>query len=83
MKESPAAGSTFFGTFPSDRIPRAVKDVDVRFFIPNFYNFPHAAISVNYTGEFPECFEVTAESMNSPLRTILGKSVGSTNFDIK
>jgi hypothetical protein len=36
VKESPAAGSTFFGTFPSDRTPKAMKDVNVRFFIHTF-----------------------------------------------
>lgn len=50
--ENPAVGSTFFGTFPSDIIPEAMKDVNLRFFIPHFYNFPHAAIPVNYAREF-------------------------------
>ena len=31
VKEKPAAGSPFFGTFPSDLISKATKDVDVRF----------------------------------------------------
>jgi len=40
-------------------------------------------ISVNYTGEFRELFEATEENMNSPLGTIIGKAVGSVNFDRK
>jgi len=36
VKENPAAGSTFFGTFPSDHIPKATKDVNVRSFIHTF-----------------------------------------------
>jgi len=52
VMENPAVGSTFFGTFPSDIIPEAMKDVNLRFFIPHFYNFPHAAIPVNYAREF-------------------------------
>ena len=33
VKERPTVGSPFFGTFPSDRNPRATNDVNVRFFI--------------------------------------------------
>jgi hypothetical protein len=33
VKANPAAGSPFFGAFPSDRIPKATKDVTVHFFI--------------------------------------------------
>ena len=29
MKEKPTVGSKFFGSFPSDRIPKATKDVNV------------------------------------------------------
>jgi hypothetical protein len=35
VKEKPTVGSSFFGTFPYDRIPKATKDVSVHFFIPN------------------------------------------------
>jgi hypothetical protein len=33
VKEKPNVGSPFFVTFPSDRIAKATKDVNVRFFI--------------------------------------------------
>jgi hypothetical protein len=33
MKEKPTVGSPFFGAYPSDRIPKEMKDVNVRFFI--------------------------------------------------
>jgi len=32
VKEKPAVGSPFWGAFPSDRIPKVTKDVNVRFF---------------------------------------------------
>ena len=35
MEEKPTVGSQFFGAFPSDRIPKATKDVNVNFFIHN------------------------------------------------
>ena len=41
MKEKPTAGSSFFGVFPSDRVPKATKDANVHFFIHCF----------NFTGE--------------------------------
>jgi len=42
VKEKPTVGSPFEGAFPSYRIPKAAKDVDVFFFIH----------SSNYTVEF-------------------------------
>ena len=33
MKEKPIVGFFIFGTFPSDRIPKATKDVNVHSFI--------------------------------------------------
>ena len=36
MNEKPTVGSQFFGNFPSDRIPKELKDVDVRLFIHSF-----------------------------------------------
>jgi len=33
VKEKPTVGSPFFGTFPSDGIPKATEDVGVPFFI--------------------------------------------------
>ena len=45
MKIKPIIGSPFFGVFPSDRFPKATKDVDVLSFI-------HVVIPVNYTSEF-------------------------------
>ena len=32
MNEKPSDGSQFFGAFPSNRIPKATKDVNVHFF---------------------------------------------------
>jgi len=39
VKEKPTVGSQFFGAFPSERIHKATKDVNVHFFInsSNFY----------------------------------------------
>jgi hypothetical protein len=33
VKVKPSVGSPLFGAFPSDRIPKALKDSNVRFFI--------------------------------------------------
>ena len=33
VTEKPTVGSTFFGAFPSDRVPRATKNVDMYFCI--------------------------------------------------
>jgi hypothetical protein len=43
---------------PSDPIPTATKDVNLHYFI-QFYNFPHAETSINYTSEFQKPFEAT------------------------
>ena len=50
--EKPTVGSRFFGVFPSDRIPKATKDVNVNFCITS-------SNSCNYTSEFREIFEAT------------------------
>ena len=52
MKEKPTVGSQFLAMFPSDRIPKATKDVNVHFFI-------HSSIPANYTSEFRELFKPT------------------------
>ena len=36
MKEKPAVGSPFFRAFPSDRIPEAMKEVNIHFFIHSY-----------------------------------------------
>jgi len=33
MKEKPTVGSPFFRTFPTDHIPKVMKDINVHFFI--------------------------------------------------
>jgi len=45
MMEKTTVGSPFFGGFPSDRIPKATKDVNVQFLLP-------VAIPVIYTSKF-------------------------------
>jgi len=35
VKEKPTVGLPSFGAFPSDRIPKATKDVNVHFFVPS------------------------------------------------
>jgi len=37
VKEIPIVGSPFFGAFPSDRVPKGKKDLNVRFFILSYY----------------------------------------------
>ena len=58
MKEKAAVGSPFFVAFPSNRIPKATKDVNVLFFSSNSCQV-RQGIQVNYTCEFREIFEAT------------------------
>jgi hypothetical protein len=44
VKEKSTVGSPFFGTFPSDLISKATKDVDIHVRLCTQYNFPHAAV---------------------------------------
>ena len=37
VKEKPIVGSPFLGAFPSDRVPKCKKDVNIRFFILRYY----------------------------------------------
>ena len=63
MKDNPIADSPFFRAFPSDRIPEATKDVNVRLFINNSnYCKLYQRIAVKYTREFREIFEATTYS---------------------
>jgi len=54
-------GSPFFGAFPSDRIPKATKNVIINSFDRNF---PHAAIPVDFTSELCEIFQVSTGRSN-------------------
>ena len=47
VKEKPTVDSPFSGAFPSDRIPKATKDVCVQ-----ERNLSHAAVPVRFTSEF-------------------------------
>jgi hypothetical protein len=51
VKEKSAVGSPFCRTFPSDRTPKATKDVNVHFFTP-------VTIPVNSTSEFRELLKL-------------------------
>jgi hypothetical protein len=60
VKENPTVGYPFFWAFPSDRIPKATKGVNVHFFI---HNFPEISLGQRFqyiTHEFSEDFEATA-----------------------
>ena len=67
MKRKSNVDSPFFRAFPSDRIPKATKEVSVHFFIRSLTfrdefvmaNALAVKINVNYTGEFRELFEAT------------------------
>ena len=61
MKEKQIIGSTF-GAFPSDRMPKATKNVNSHFFIDSNNSCKlHHRIPVNYTSEFRELFEATKQ----------------------
>jgi len=60
VKEKPTVGYPFFWAFPSDRILKATKGVNVHFFI---HNFPEIFLRQRFqyiTHEFSEDFETTA-----------------------
>jgi hypothetical protein len=69
LKEKLTVGSPFFGAFPTDRIPKATKDVNVRkfldsqFYLNGDWNFSDADISVNYTSEFRKLSEATMQNV--------------------
>ena len=47
-EEQPTVGSPYFGAFPSDRIPKATKDVNVHLFIYSFaFGDKHIIIPAN------------------------------------
>ena len=52
-KDKPTVGSPYFGAFPSDRIPKAIK-------ASNEHILFTVTISVNYTSEFRELLKPTA-----------------------
>jgi hypothetical protein len=67
VKDKPTVDSPFFRVFPFHHIPKAMKDINVHFFIHSFtlmheliWTLPWTSkIPVNYTSEFQEHFEVT------------------------
>jgi len=69
VKEKLTFGSPFFWAFPSGRIPKTTKDVNVRFFLHS-RNSRHAyqRIHANYTSEFQERFEATTYNTVPDLR---------------
>jgi hypothetical protein len=68
VNEKPSVDSPFFRVFPSDRIPKAMKDINVPLFIHSFtfrneliWTVPWPSkIPVYYTSEFQEIFEAIA-----------------------
>ena len=60
VKEKPNVVSQFFWAFPSDRIPKGTKGINVHFFIhsSNFFKL-YERIPVNYTSKFLKYFEDT------------------------
>jgi hypothetical protein len=56
VKDKPTFGTPFFGPFPSDGIQKNGKGCFNTFLYSQFYNFPHAAISVNYASLFQNLF---------------------------
>ena len=57
MNEKPTVGSPVFGAFPSDRNPKATKDVNVHLFIHNFTSCNNYCQRFS---EFRELFEATS-----------------------
>jgi hypothetical protein len=63
VKEKLNAGSPYFREIPSDRIPKATKDVNVHFFNNSSKSCKlYKRIGVKYTSELREIFEATTYS---------------------
>ena len=63
VKEKPNAGSPYFREIPTDRIPKATKDVNVHFFIHCSISCKlYKRIAAKYTSELREIFEATTYS---------------------
>jgi len=66
MKEKPTVGSPYFGVFPSHRIPKAPKGIQVYFFIHNKKSCKlYQQIPVNYINKFWKILEATTYSTES------------------
>jgi len=64
MREKPTFGSPFFRAFPSNRIPKATKNINAHFFIHSFtLRDELIIIPANYTSEFRKLFEATMYDM--------------------
>ena len=61
MKDKSAVGSPFSRTFPSDRTPKATKDVTVHFFTP-------VTIPVNSTSEFRKLLKLLHTTLTVALQ---------------
>jgi hypothetical protein len=58
VTDKPTVGSPFLGAFPSDRNPKATKNVSVQFFINSSNSCKlYQRIPLNYTSEFWEMFD--------------------------
>jgi len=63
VKEKPTFGSPIFGVFPSDRIPKATKEVNTHFFIHSYYASEFLSIIPANFGNFLKllCFVLLIE----------------------
>ena len=52
VKKKPTLGFPIFGTFPSDRIPKATEEVNVHFFIHSYYASEFLSIIPANSGNF-------------------------------
>jgi len=83
VKEKPTVGSPLFGEFPSDHIPRATKDGNVRFLIHSFTCRDGLMVDnawqskhVNYTSEFGNVLKLyQLPVLNETMRTFIFISI--------
>jgi len=60
VKGKQNVGSPYFGDFPTDRIPKTMKDVNVQFSVHTINSCTlYQRYPVNYTSEFRELSEAT------------------------
>ena len=68
MTEKPTVGFLLFGAFPSDRIPKAMKDVNAHFFNHSSNSCKlYKRIPANYNKEFKEMFDPAVYILGSYL----------------
>jgi hypothetical protein len=63
VKEEPADGSPYFGTFPSDLVPKATNDVKVHLYIHSYYTTGNISANSRYILKLLHLGPLTVEQL--------------------